>query len=283
MAVLMDGKALAKTIKSEVLERTKELKATRGVVPKLAVILAGDDPASAVYVKNKIKDCEDCGFGGETVNLPAATTQDELLVQIARLNADPSVHGILLQHPYPQGVDDFTVRFAIDPRKDVDALHPHNAGLLAHDRPFFLPCTPAGIMALLDRYEISLKGKHCVIINRTHIVGKPLAQLMLSRDATVTVCHSRTTDLAGLCRQADILVPAVGKLGFITGEMVKPGAVVIDVGICKKPDGKLAGDVAFAEAEKAASYITPVPGGVGPMTRAILMKNTVTAAVEATA
>ncbi|MCL1807247.1 MAG: bifunctional 5,10-methylenetetrahydrofolate dehydrogenase/5,10-methenyltetrahydrofolate cyclohydrolase [Oscillospiraceae bacterium] len=281
MAILMDGKALAKEVKSEVLAHAQQLRA-KGIVPKLAVILAGDDPASAVYVRNKIKDCEECGIEGVMVKLPADTSQDELMVQIARLNADESVHGILLQHPYPKGIDEFTVRCAIDPVKDVDSLHPENAGLITHDRPNFLPGTPAGIMALLDHYKIELKGKHCVIINRTHIVGKPMAQLMLQRDATITVCHSRTPDLTIFTRTADILITAVGKLGLITGEMVKPGVVVIDVGICKKPDGKLAGDADIASVEPLASYITPVPGGVGPMTRAILMKNTITAAVEET-
>jgi methylenetetrahydrofolate dehydrogenase (NADP+)/methenyltetrahydrofolate cyclohydrolase len=277
----MDGKTLAKEVKNEVRQQAQTLR-NRGIEPHLAVILAGDDPASAIYVKNKMNDCEECGMIGVTHYMPSDTTQDALMIQIARLNADPAVHGILLQHPYPQGVDDFSVRCAIDPYKDVDALHPNNAGLIAHDRPNFLPCTPAGIMALLEKYEINVKGKHCVIINRTHIVGKPMAQLMLARDATVTVCHSRTPDLGVFTRTADILVTAVGRMGLITGDMVKPGAVVIDVGINKKPDGKLAGDVMFDQAEPVASYITPVPGGVGPMTRAILMKNTVTAAVEAT-
>jgi len=277
----MDGKTLAKTIKSEVKEQADNLR-KKGIEPHLAIVLAGDDPASAVYVKNKISDCVECGLIGTTYHLPADTAQDELMIQIARLNADQAIHGILLQHPYPQGVDDFAVRSAIDPLKDVDSLNPYNTGLIASDRPHFLPGTPAGIMALLDKYEISIKGKHCVIINRTHIVGKPMAQMMLLRDATVTVCHSRTPDIMMFTRTADILITAVGKIGLITGNMIKPGAVVIDVGISKKSDGKLAGDVVFEEAEPVASYITPVPGGVGPMTRAILMKNTVTAAVEAT-
>jgi methylenetetrahydrofolate dehydrogenase (NADP+)/methenyltetrahydrofolate cyclohydrolase len=277
----MDGKSLAKKVKSEVFENAERLIST-GVRPKLAVVLAGSDPASEIYVRNKIKDCEDCGIIGVTIRLPEETTQDELLVQIARLNADRSVHGILIQQPLPMGIDPFVVTFAVDPSKDVDALHPVNAGLITLDRPHFLPCTPAGVMALLDHYGIDPKGKQAVIAGRSHIVGKPMAQLMLARDATVTVCHSRTPDLGAVTRTADILISAVGKPGLITRDMVKPGAAVVDVGINRKPDGKLAGDVDFAEVEPAASYITPVPGGVGPMTRAILMKNTVTAAVEAT-
>ncbi|MDR0326631.1 MAG: bifunctional 5,10-methylenetetrahydrofolate dehydrogenase/5,10-methenyltetrahydrofolate cyclohydrolase [Oscillospiraceae bacterium] len=281
MAILMDGKAAAKTIKAEVLERAQRLR-ERGIEPSLAVILVGDDPASAVYVRNKEKDCEECGIKGIVCRLPAETTQDELLVQIARLDANPAVHGILIQQPLPAGIDPFVATYAVDPCKDVDALHPQNAGLISLDRPHFLPCTPAGIMVLLDLYGIDPRGKHAVIIGRSHIVGKPMTQLLLSRDATVTVCHSRTPDLGAVTRTADILVSAVGRIGLVTGDMIKPGAAVIDVGINRKPDGKLAGDVVFAEAEPVASYITPVPGGVGPMTRAILMKNTITAAVEAT-
>ncbi|MCL2004124.1 MAG: bifunctional 5,10-methylenetetrahydrofolate dehydrogenase/5,10-methenyltetrahydrofolate cyclohydrolase [Oscillospiraceae bacterium] len=281
MAIRMDGIATAKTIRDEARRQAQALR-KKGVKPRLAIILAGGDPASEIYVKNKLKDCEDCGIIGSLHRLPGDASQDDLLIQIARLNTDAAVHGILLQHPYPPGIDEFSVRSAISPDKDVDSLHPLNAGLIAHDRPHFLPGTPAGILALLDRYEIGAKGKHCVIVNRSHIVGKPMAQMMLARDATVTVCHSRTPDLGAFTRAADILMSAVGKAGLITGDMVKPGAVVIDVGITKRADGKLAGDVVFDDVEPVASYITPVPGGVGPMTRAILMKNTITAAVEAT-
>ena len=281
MAVLMDGKMLAKEVKSEALKRAERLREKR-IVPGLAVILVGDDPASAVYVRNKQKDCEECGIRGTVIRLSADTTQEALLVQIARLNVDHAVHGILVQQPLPEGIDPFVAAYAVDPCKDVDALHPQNAGLIALDRPHFLPCTPAGVMALFDRYGIGLKGKHAVIVGRSHIVGKPMAQLLLGRDATVTVCHSRTPELGAFTRQADILISAAGKIGLITGDMVKPGAAVVDVGVSKKADGKLAGDVIFAEAEPVASYITPVPGGVGPMTRAILMKNTITAAVEET-
>jgi methylenetetrahydrofolate dehydrogenase (NADP+)/methenyltetrahydrofolate cyclohydrolase len=281
MATLMDGKTLAKTVKSEVYENAQRL-LNQGIKPMLAVVLVGGDPASEVYVRNKIKDCEDCGIIGVTHRLPDSITQDELVIQIARLSADAAVHGILVQQPLPSGIDPFVVTYAVDPRKDVDALHPVNAGLIALDRPNFLPCTPAGVLSLLDRYGISLSGKHAVVVGRSHIVGKPMAQLLLARNATVTVCHSRTPDIGAVTRTADILVSAVGKQGLITREMVKPGAVVIDVGIVRKPDGKLTGDVAFDQVEPVASYITPVPGGVGPMTRAILMKNTITAAVEAT-
>ncbi|MDR0292781.1 MAG: bifunctional methylenetetrahydrofolate dehydrogenase/methenyltetrahydrofolate cyclohydrolase FolD [Oscillospiraceae bacterium] len=281
MATLMDGRALAKTIRSEVLEHAGQLR-RRGVTPGLAVVLVGDDPASAVYVRNKEKDCAECGIHSTVHRLPADITQDGLLVLLSRLNADPAVHGILVQQPLPERLDPFSVICAVDPKKDVDALHPENVGLISLDRPYFLPCTPAGVMALLEHYGIDPKGRHCVIIGRSHIVGKPMAQLMLARHATVTVCHSKTPDLGALTRQADILVSAAGKPGLVTGDMVRFGAVVVDVGINKNPDGKLAGDVVFAEAEPAAAYITPVPGGVGPMTRAILMKNTITAAVEAT-
>ncbi|MCL2031527.1 MAG: bifunctional 5,10-methylenetetrahydrofolate dehydrogenase/5,10-methenyltetrahydrofolate cyclohydrolase [Oscillospiraceae bacterium] len=280
MAVLMDGTAAARTVKDEVLRRARALR-ERGTVPRLAVILAGDDPASEIYVKHKMRECGECGIDGTTHRLPGDIRQDELLALIAGLNADPEIHGILLQHPYPPHIDSFAVRCAISPVKDVDSLHPENAGLISHDRPRFLPGTPAGIMMLLDQYGVALSGKHCVIINRTHIVGKPLAQLMLARDATVTVCHSRTADLASFTRQADILICAAGRLRMISGAMVKPGAVVVDVGVNKKPDGKLAGDVCFEETEPVASYITPVPGGVGPMTRAVLLENTVRAAERA--
>ena len=281
MAVLMDGKALAKELKSEVAKRAEHLRG-KGIVPGLAVILVGEDPASAVYVRNKEKDCEECGISGTVHRLPADATQEALLVQIARLNVDHAVHGILVQQPLPEGIDPFVAVYAVDPSKDVDALHPRNAGLIALDRPHFLPCTPAGVMVLLDKYGVGLRGKRAVVVGRSHIVGKPMAQMLLGRDATVTVCHSRTPDLGALTRQADVLISAAGKIGLITGDMIKPGAAVIDVGVSKKADGKLAGDVVFAEAERVASYITPVPGGVGPMTRAILMKNTITAAVEET-
>jgi methylenetetrahydrofolate dehydrogenase (NADP+)/methenyltetrahydrofolate cyclohydrolase len=279
MAILMDGKSLAKTIKAEVLEEARSLR-KEGVTPGLTVVLAGDDPASAVYVRNKQKDCEECGIKGNVINLPASSSRDDLLICVARLNASPAVHGILVQQPLPRGIDPFEITCFIDPKKDVDALHPLNTGLVSLNRHSFLPCTPAGVMLLLDKYGIDPKGKHAVVAGRSQIVGKPMAQLLLARDATVTICHSRTPDIGVLTRQADILISAVGKSGFITKDMVKPGAVVIDVGINKNAEGKLEGDVAFSEVEPVASYITPVPGGVGPMTRAVLMKNTVKAAAQ---
>jgi len=280
MATLMDGKSLAKKIKSEVLEEALRLK-ENGVEPGLAVVLVGDDPASAVYVKNKQKDCEECGIKGTVYHLPAETTREKLLAFIEQLNADPTVHGILVQQPLPAGIEPFEVTSAIDVCKDVDALHPLNAGLISLDKHVFMPCTPAGVILLLDHYKIDPRGKHAVIIGRSHIVGKPMAQLLLAWDATVTICHSRTADLGAITKQADILISAVGQRGLITKDMVKPGAVVIDVGINKNADGKLEGDVVFDEVEPVASYITPVPGGVGPMTRAVLMKNTIIAALEA--
>lgn len=279
MAEILNGITTSKAIKNEVHARAQRL-LERGIEPKLEVILVGDDPASAIYVRHKQKDCEECGITGITRRLPEETGQDELIKLIKTLNADPGVHGILIQQPFPAGINTFAVTGAVDPKKDVDALHPENVGLIALDRPRFLPCTPAGVMALLDTYGIDPKGKHCVVVGRSHIVGKPMAQLLLARHATVTVCHSRTPDLGAVTRQADILVSAVGKLGLITGDMIKPGAVVVDVAMNKKPDGKLAGDVVFGEAEPIASYITPVPGGVGPMTRAVLMQNTILAAEE---
>lgn len=280
MAEILNGKTTAEKVKSEVLARAQVLRA-KGIVPGLAVILVGDDPASAIYVKHKQKDCEECGIAGTTYKLPADTNQEDLLALIAKLNADRNVHGILIQQPLPRGLDTFAVTCAVDPRKDVDALHPENVGLIALDRPRFLPCTPAGVMVLLDTYGIEPKGKHCVVVGRSHIVGKPMMQLLLARHGTVTVCHSRTPDLGAITRQADILVAAVGKLGLITKDMVKPGAIVVDVAMNKKEDGKLAGDVVYSEVEPIASWITPVPGGVGPMTRAVLMQNTISAAEAA--
>ncbi len=272
-AIRMDGKALAAKIKENVLAQVHTLPRR----PGLAVVLVGDDPASAVYVRNKHKDCEECGFDHFDYTLPAATTQEELLALVERLNGDDAVDGILVQLPLPKHLDEKAVLKAISPAKDVDAFHPENAGALLQGVPQFLPCTPAGVMALLDEYAIDIAGKHCVVVGRSNIVGKPMALLLLSRDGTVTVCHSKTPDLAAQCRRADILVAAVGRVGLITADMVKEGAVVIDVAMNRGPDGKLCGDVTADVADKAA-YLTPVPGGVGPMTRAILMENTLTAA-----
>lgn len=277
MAILLDGKALAEGIKSRLKDRSEALQ-VRGVVPALAVVLVGENPASVIYVRNKKRDCDECGITGHTIEMPAETTQAELLKLIGDLNDRADIHGLLVQMPLPGHLDEKQVLLAIDPRKDVDAFHPENVGLIVQGNPRFAPCTPAGVMALLDAYGIDPKGKECVVVGRSDIVGKPQAMLLLHRHGTVTIAHSRTQNLEDVCRRADILVCAVGKLGLVTKDMVKPGAVVIDVAMNRKPDGKLAGDVVFDEVEPIASYITPVPGGVGPMTRAILMENTIKAA-----
>ena len=247
--------------------------------PGLAVILVGDDPASAVYVRNKEKDCQQCGIRSLEYRLPAETSQQALLALIARLNEDPAADGILVQLPLPGHLDGAQVLRAIDPDKDVDAFHPENVGRLLLGQPRYLPCTPAGILALLREYAIDPAGKHCVVVGRSNIVGKPLALLLLQADATVTVCHSKTPDLADQCRRADILVSAAGQAGLITADMVRPHAVVIDVAMNRGVDGRLCGDVDFGAVAQRADYITPVPGGVGPMTRAMLMENTYQAAL----
>ncbi|MCZ8316041.1 bifunctional methylenetetrahydrofolate dehydrogenase/methenyltetrahydrofolate cyclohydrolase FolD [Phreatobacter sp.] len=287
-ARIIDGKATAAAVLAEVKARADAFRAARGRPPGLAVVLVGEDPASQVYVRNKGREAEAAGFRSEQHTLPVTTSQADLLALVARLNADPGIDGILVQLPLPKGIDAETVLTAIDPAKDVDGFHPVNVGLLgsgATDRAL-VPCTPAGSMILLESVlGPSLAGKHAVVVGRSNIVGKPIAQLLLQRDATVTIAHSRTTDLAALCRQADVLVAAVGRPEMVRGDWVKPGAVVIDVGINRIPapdkgEGKtrLVGDLAFAEAAEVASAITPVPGGVGPMTIALLMANTVTAA-----
>jgi len=276
MAVRMDGSALAARIKRELREETEALRAG-GRTPGLAVILAGDDPASAIYVKHKKKDCAECGIESFERLFPADVTQERLTDEIRALNRDPRVHGILVQLPLPRHLDTAATVAAIDPLKDVDAFHAENVGLICLGKPRFLPCTPAGVMALLDEYGIDPAGKHCVVVGRSDIVGKPQALLLLHRHGTVSVCHSRTPDLGAVTRQADILVSAVGRCGLITGDMIKPGAAVIDVAMNKTAEGKLCGDVVYAEAAAVASYITPVPGGVGPMTRAMLMRNTIRA------
>ncbi len=277
MATRMDGKALAAKVKQEVKEQAEALRA-QGIVPGLAVVIVGDDPASRVYVNHKRKDCAECMIESFEYSLPAQTTLPELLALIEGLNADPSVHGILVQMPLPAGLDEQRVLRAIDPAKDVDAFHPENVGGIMLGTPRFLPCTPAGVMELLDAYGIDPKGKRCVVVGRSNIVGKPQAMLLLHRHGTVTICHSRTPDLGEVTRSADILVCAVGKIGLITADMVKEGATVIDVAMNVKPDGKLTGDVVYAEVEPKAAFITPVPGGVGPMTRAGLLRNTIRAA-----
>ncbi len=277
MAAIIDGKAISAQIRAEIAKEISD----RGLTPGLAVILVGDDQASAVYVRNKKKACAEVGIYSESYELPGETTQDELLSLIGVLNKKESIHGILVQLPLPKHIDEKQVILAIDPSKDVDAFHPYNVGRIVTGDYDFLPCTPAGVMTLLERSGIDPKGKKCVVVGRSNIVGKPQALLMLHANATVTICHSRTADLASECRQADILVVAVGKADFITGDMVKDGAVIIDVGMNRRPDGKLTGDVDFASVEPKASYITPVPGGVGPMTITTLMKNTLTAAKRA--
>ena len=279
MALRIDGKAIAAALRAEIAAEVTELK-QKGITPGLAVILVGDDPASQTYVRNKGKACEEVGFYSEQINLPATTTQEELLAVVEKLNAREDIHGILCQLPLPNGLDDGTVIAAIDPKKDVDAFHAENVGHIMIGDQVFLPCTPAGVMELIHRSGITVEGKHCVVIGRSNIVGKPMAMLLLQENGTVTVCHSRTKELAAICRQADILVAAVGRAKFVTADMVKPGATVIDVGINRDENGKLCGDVDFAAVEPIAGAITPVPGGVGPMTIAMLLKNTLTAAKQ---
>ncbi len=275
-ATIIDGKALAAKKKAQVAEQTAKLRSR----PGLAVILVGDDPASRVYVTSKRRDCEECGFYSEEFALPAATGQKALLELVDTLNERPEIDGILCQLPLPKGYDydEQEVLLHIDPSKDVDAFHPANVGKIMIGDYDFLPCTPAGVMEMLEEYNIDPAGKHCVVVGRSNIVGKPQAMLLLHKHGTVTICHSRTPDLAAVTRQADILVAAVGRVNLITADMVKPGAVVIDVAMNRNAEGKLCGDVDFAPVAEIASYITPVPGGVGPMTRAMLMENTLTAA-----
>lgn len=270
---MIDGKAVSLAVKTDV----RDAIAKAGIEPCLAVILVGNDPASRVYVNNKKKACTFCGIRSLEYALPEETTQEELLSLIDKLNRDPAVNGILCQLPVPKQISEKEVIAKIDPKKDVDCFHNENVGRLWTGSYRLLPCTPAGVMALLDHYGIDPAGKHCVIVGRSNIVGKPMAALMLARNATVTVCHSRTADLRQQCLQADILVAAVGKAKFITADMVKDGAVVLDVGINRMADGKLCGDVDFDEVKQKASCITPVPGGCGPMTIAVLMQNTLTA------
>lgn len=278
MAIIIDGKATSLAMKEELKVKIDEFSAKNGFVPGLSVIIVGDDPASAVYVRNKQNACAAVGIKSTTYRLPGETTEEELLTLIARLNADASVHGILVQLPLPKHISEEKVLATISPSKDVDAFHAENVGHIMIGNYQFLPCTPAGVMALLERYGITVEGKNCVVIGRSNIVGKPQAMLLLEKNGTVTICHSRTKNLADITRQADILVAAVGRPKFVTADMVKEGATVIDVGINRLPDGTLCGDVDFAEIEKKAYAITPVPGGVGPMTVTMLLYNTLTAA-----
>ena len=275
-AVRMDGKMVSAKVRGSILEEVNGLK-DKGVRPGLAVIIVGEDPASKVYVRNKERACEECGFYSEKYALPEETTQEELLGLIDELNHNPRIDGILCQLPVPKHINEQAIIDAISPEKDVDAFHPINVGKIMVGNFDFLPCTPAGVMQLLEEYDIDPNGKNCVVIGRSNIVGKPMAMMLLHKNGTVTICHSRTKNLKEVCAQADILVAAVGKADFVTADMVKEGAVVIDVGMNRK-DGKLCGDVAFDEVNEKASYLTPVPGGVGPMTITMLMKNTLKAA-----
>ena len=274
---IIDGKKVSAQVKEEVRKQTLELKEAYGITPGLAVVIVGDDPASRVYVNNKKKACEVVGFKSEEYALPASTTQEELLELVNTLNNKQDINGILVQLPLPEHLDDKAVIEAINPQKDVDAFHAVNVGKIMLGEYDFLPCTPSGVMEMLHAYDIPVSGKNCVVIGRSNIVGKPMAMLLLHENGTVTICHSRTKNLAEVCRSADILVAAVGKPKFVTSDMVKEGAVVIDVGMDRDENGKLCGDVDFENVKDKCSYITPVPGGVGPMTISTLMKNTLKA------
>jgi methylenetetrahydrofolate dehydrogenase (NADP+)/methenyltetrahydrofolate cyclohydrolase len=297
---ILDGKATAREIRAEVAAGCADLKQRHGVVPGLTVVLVGDDPASQIYVRNKQKAAVKAGMESRIERLPADATGEQVLGTVARLNADPSVHGILVQLPLPDGIDEHEIIQAIDPRKDVDGFHPENAGRMWIGLPAFVPCTPAGVVELLERNGIGLKGKHAVVIGRSNIVGKPLALLLLRKHCTVTICHSRTVDLPGVASRGDILVAAVGRLGMVTADFIKPGAVVIDVGIHRIEDEEtvrrlfgddsdrlatlrakgstLAGDVHPLDARSRAGWLTPVPGGIGPLTIALLLRNALEAA-----
>lgn len=277
MANIINGKEISAAIREEIKAGVQGM----SVRPGLAVVLVGDDPASAVYVRNKSKACAEVGIYSEVYRLPEETGREQLLGLIEQLNQSPLIHGILVQLPLPKHLDPEEVIMAIDPAKDVDAFHPVNVGKIMIGNYDFLPCTPAGVMELLHRSGIEVSGKECVVIGRSNIVGKPQAMLLLHENATVTVCHSKTRDLPSVCRRADILVSAVGKAKFVTADMVRNGAVVIDVGMNRDENGKLCGDVDFEPVSEKASYITPVPGGVGPMTITMLLKNTITAAKRA--
>jgi len=280
MANVIDGKKIADDIRRQIREQALKLKEEKGIIPGLAVVLAGDDPASRIYVGRKEKACAEAGFLSKEYKLPAQTDEAEILNLIRKLNRDEEVHGILVQLPLPKQIHAETVIDAIDPRKDVDGFHPCNVGRLFSGEPYHKACTPSGIIELLDRSGIAIEGREAVIVGRSNIVGKPLALMLLSRNATVTVCHTRTKDLPQVTARADLLVAAAGRPEMIRGEMVKKGAVVVDVGVNRLENGKLVGDVAFQEAVEKASYITPVPGGVGPMTIAMLLKNTLNAAIR---
>ena len=278
MSNIIDGKLVASELRTSIKDSVNTFKSKNGYEPALAVILVGEDPASRVYVRNKHKACLDTGIRSIQIELPASTTEDELISKIDELNADITVHGILVQLPLPKHINEDKVINSISPAKDVDAFHPVNVGKIMTGKYDFLPCTPAGIMSLLEYYNVAIEGKNCVVIGRSNIVGKPMSLLLLEKNGTVTVTHSRTKNLMSVASEADILVVAIGKPNFVTADFVKDGAVVIDVGINRLPDGSLAGDVHFDSVAPKASLITPVPGGVGPMTITTLLRNTLKAA-----
>ena len=281
-AQILDGKSLAAELRADLKRRVASL-AQRGMRPGVAVVLVGDDPASRIYVRNKTRACEETGIYSLQIDLPASVKEEALLGEIEKLNADPAVHGVLVQLPLPAHIDTARVQAAVSPAKDVDGFHVQNLGALLAGRPRLVACTPAGIVRLMERAGVPIAGRHAVIVGRSTIVGKPLALLLLARDATVTICHSRTVGLENLARGADILVAAAGRAKLVTGAMVKRGACVIDVGMNRLADGSLAGDVDFASAAEAAGWITPVPGGVGPMTIAMLLENCLSAHAQSAA
>ena len=278
MAEIIDGKKVSEYIRNEIADGVEKLKEETGITPGLAAVLVGEDPASEIYVRNKRKACANAGMHSEEHKLPAETTEEELLALVDKLNNDPNIHGILIQLPLPDHINESKVLRAVSPLKDVDGFHPYNVGLLVEGNPRFISCTPHGIIKMLEFYNIDIKGKQAVIVGRSNIVGKPVSMLLLHRHATVTICHSRTKPLDEVTRRADILVAAIGRANFITADMVKEGAVVIDVGINRNEEGKLTGDVDFEAVKDKASYITPVPGGVGPMTISMLLWNTLESA-----
>ena len=280
MATIIDGKALALKMQTELADKVNKLKTEKSIVPGLVVILVGDNPASQVYVRNKERSATKAGFKSETVRLSESISEEELIEVIERYNEDPTFHGILVQLPLPSHINDKKSLLAIDPKKDVDGFHPVNTGHLWNGRPQMVPCTPAGIMEMFREYHVNLEGKDAVIIGRSNIVGKPMAQLLLDKNATVTLAHSRTRRLPEIAKRADILIVAIGRGHFVTKEFVKEGAIVIDVGMNRDDDGKLIGDVKFDEVSEIASLITPVPGGVGPMTITMLLEQTYQAALR---
>ncbi|WP_283572094.1 bifunctional methylenetetrahydrofolate dehydrogenase/methenyltetrahydrofolate cyclohydrolase [Streptococcus agalactiae] len=280
MTELIDGKALSQKMQAELGRKVERLKEQHGIIPGLAVILVGDNPASQVYIRNKERSALEAGFKSETLRLSESISQEELIDIIHQYNEDKSIHGILVQLPLPQHINDKKIILAIDPKKDVDGFHPMNTGHLWSGRPMMVPCTPSGIMEMFREYHVDLEGKHAVIIGRSNIVGKPMAQLLLDKNATVTLTHSRTRNLSEVTKEADILIVAIGQGHFVTKDFVKEGAVVIDVGMNRDENGKLIGDVVFEQVAEVASMITPVPGGVGPMTITMLLEQTYQAALR---